>query len=88
VLVSSDAQLFSGTTQTISVSGTTASRTVRILPTAEDHPLTFPLTAVNGTCRVDLAISPTRIPAKYPRLHSKDTRALGLHFTPFTYSPT
>ena len=88
VLVSSDTQLFSGTTQKISVSGTTPSRTVRILPAAEDHPLTFPLTAVNRTCRVDLAISPTRIPARYPRLHSKDTRSLGLHFTPFSYTPT
>jgi hypothetical protein len=85
VKVSSDANLFKGTVSTIAVSGTTASHTLRITPTTVDRPITLKLAPQNGVCRVDLAITPTRQPSRYE--HNSDTRRLGLHFTPFTYTP-
>jgi Glycosyl transferases group 1/Dolichyl-phosphate-mannose-protein mannosyltransferase len=85
--VSSDANLFAGTTSTIVVTGTTASQTYRITPQTVDRPITLHLDAHAGICRVDFAISPTRVPARIPRMHSTDPRPLGLHFTPFLYTP-
>jgi hypothetical protein len=88
VRVSSDSQLFRDTTQTLTVVGTTAARTLRLPPTTEGRRVALPLTAAHGACRVDFSISPTRVPARYPRLHSSDTRPLGLHFEiPFRYTP-
>ena len=86
VKVSSDAQLFRGAPQTLTIAGTTPARTLRIAPTTEDRPLVLPLTPSDGICRVDFTVSPTRVPAHYPRLRSSDPRALGLHFTRFVYS--
>ncbi|MFL5912553.1 MAG: glycosyltransferase [Gaiellaceae bacterium] len=87
VKVSSDANLFAGATSTIVVTGTTASQTFRISPQTVDEPITLHLNPQAGVCRVDFAISPTRVPARIPRMHSTDTRRLGLHFAPFVYTP-
>ncbi len=86
VKVSSDANLFAGTTSTIVVKGSTASQTFHISPQTVDKPITLQLNPQAGICRVDFAISPTRIPARVPRMHSTDPRSLGLHFTPFVYT--
>jgi uncharacterized protein (DUF697 family) len=86
VKVSSDANLFKGTVSTIAISGTTTARTLTISPTTVDRPITLRLTPANGVCRVDFAVSPTRAPVKYEH-GATDTRRLGLHFTPFTYTP-
>jgi glycosyltransferase involved in cell wall biosynthesis len=86
VKVSSDANLFKGTTSTIAISGSTAARTLTIAPTTVDRLITLRLTPANGVCRVDLAVAPTRVPARYlPGNH--DTRPLGLHFARFVYTP-
>jgi hypothetical protein len=84
--VSSDAQLFKGTSQTLSITGTTSARTLRIAPTTVDRQVTVRLTPQSGVCRVDFAISPTRVPARYEH-GSKDVRHLGLHFAPLVFSP-
>jgi len=84
--VSSDVQLFRGTKQTLTVSGTTPAQTLRLTPSVHDRRVVMPLTPVAGVCRVNFTITPTRIPARYPRLHSSDPRALGLHFT-IRYAP-
>jgi len=84
--VSSDAQLFKGASQTLAISGTTRSRTLPIEPTTVDRQVTIRLTPKAGVCRVDFAVSPTRVPARYEH-GSKDVRHLGLHFAPLVYSP-
>jgi glycosyltransferase involved in cell wall biosynthesis len=86
VKVSSDAKLFAGATSTVAIGGTTGARTLRILPTTVDRLITLKLVPVNGACRVDFAIAPTRVPAQVVP-GSTDTRRLGLHFTPFVYRP-
>jgi hypothetical protein len=86
VKVSSDTQLFAGTTSTVAITGTTTSRTLSIVPTTVDHLITLKLIPANGVCRVDFAISPTRVPAKVETKNT-DTRHLGLHFAPFKYTP-
>ncbi len=86
VKVSSDAQLFRGTTSTIAISGTTTSRTLSISPSTVDRLITLKLIPADGACRVDFAISPTRVPAKV-ETGNTDTRHLGLHFTPPVYTP-
>ena len=86
VKVSSDDQLFHGVTQALTIGGTTEAQTLRVTPTTQDRPLVLPLKPDHGICRVDFTISPTRVPAHYPRLRSDDTRVLGLHFTPFVYT--
>ena len=86
VKVSSDAKLFAGTTSTVAISGTTTSRILTVSPTTVDRPITLKLTPSNGVCRVDFAISPTRVPAKVEAGNS-DTRRLGLHFTQPVYTP-
>ena len=87
VIVSSDALLFRGTTQTLAIGGTTPARTLHLQPTTSHRQLTLPLTPRNGVCRVTFAISPTRRPVDYARMHSTDTRVLGLHFNTLHYSP-
>lgn len=86
VKVSSDANLFKSTTSTIAISGTTTARTIPIAPTTVDRLITIALVPQNGVCRVDFAISPARVPARYlPGNH--DTRSLGLHFASVVYTP-
>jgi hypothetical protein len=86
VKVSSDAQLFKGTVSTVTISGTTAAHTLSIPPSTVDRPITLKLVPQNGACRVDFAITPTRVPSKVePGNH--DTRHLGLHFTQPVYRP-
>jgi hypothetical protein len=85
VKVSSDQRLFPQA-QTLTASGTTPGSTLTIAPGTTDRSLSLPLTPVNGVCRVDFAVSPTAIPAQVEQ-GSHDTRRLGLHFTPFTYTP-
>ncbi len=86
VKVSSDAQLFKGTVSTVTISGTTAAHTLSIPPSTVDRPITLKLVPQNGACRVDFAITPTRVPSKVePGNH--DTRHLGLHFTQPMYRP-
>ena len=85
-VVSSDALLFRGTTQTLTIGGMTPARTLRLAPTTSHRQLTLPLTPRNGVCRVTFAISPTRRPVDYPRMHRTDTRVLGLHFNTLHYS--
>jgi hypothetical protein len=86
-VVSSDALLFSGTTQTLTVGGTTPAQTLRLPPTTSQRQLTLPLTPREGVCRVTFAISPTRRPVDFRRMHSTDTRSLGLHFNALHYTP-
>ncbi len=86
VKVSSDANLFAGKTSTLSISGTTASHTLPIAPTTVDRPITLKLVPQSGLCRVDFAITPTLVPAHVLK-GNHDTRRLGLHFTPFVYTP-
>jgi glycosyltransferase involved in cell wall biosynthesis len=86
-VVSSDALLFRGTTQTLTIGGTTRARTLRLPPTTSHRQLTMPLTPRNGICQVTFAISPTRRPVDFARMHSTDTRLLGLHFNTLHYSP-
>jgi hypothetical protein len=85
VKVSSDDQLFVKPS-TVAISGTTAPHTLSIAPTTVDRSITLKLIPANGVCRVDFAISPTRQPARYEH-GATDTRYLGLHFAPFTYTP-
>jgi hypothetical protein len=85
VKVSSDANLFKGTTSTIAISGTTTAHTLAIPPTTVDRLITLRLAPQDGVCRVDFAITPTRQPSRYE--HNTDTRHLGLHFTRFVYTP-
>ncbi len=84
-IVSSDALLFRGTTQTLTIGGTTPAQTLHLPPTTSHRQLTLPLTPRNGVCRVTFAISPTRRPIDVAREHSTDTRALGLHFNALYY---
>jgi glycosyltransferase involved in cell wall biosynthesis len=84
--VSSDVQLFRGTKQTLTIGGTTPAQTLRLAPAVQDRRIVMPLAPAEGVCRVNFTITPTRVPAHYPRLHSTDTRALGLHFT-IRYAP-
>ena len=86
VKVSSDAQLFKNTVSTVTISGTTAAHTLTIPPSTVDRPITLKLVPQNGACRVDFAITPTRVPAKV-EAGNHDTRHLGLHFTPPVYRP-
>jgi glycosyltransferase involved in cell wall biosynthesis len=86
VMLSSDAKLFAGETSTVSITGTTTPSTLSIPSTTVDRPVTLALTPANGVCRVDFAVSPTRVPAKVESGNT-DTRRLGLHFTPFVYTP-
>jgi glycosyltransferase involved in cell wall biosynthesis len=86
VKVSSDAKLFAGQPSTVAIAGATAARTLVVPPTTVDRLITLRLTPANGICRVDFTISPTRIPAKVEPGNT-DTRRLGLHFTPFQYTP-
>lgn len=86
VKVSSDAKLFAGTTSTIAIGGTTTARTLTIAPTTVDRLITLKLVPQSGVCRVDFAITPTRVPSKVIA-GSTDTRHLGLHFTRFVYRP-
>jgi hypothetical protein len=87
VLIRSDTELFKGVAyQTLAVTGTTPAKTLRFPPSA--HPsLHLPLVPVDGVCRVELAVSPVRRPADYPRLKNADPRLLGLHFDSIRYVP-
>jgi hypothetical protein len=53
----------------------------------QSRTLVIPLTPRAGRCAVDLRIAPSRVPAKYPRLHLSDTRLLGVHASRFAYTP-
>jgi glycosyltransferase involved in cell wall biosynthesis/4-amino-4-deoxy-L-arabinose transferase-like glycosyltransferase len=85
VKVSSDQKLFPKA-QTLAIRGTTTARTLSIAPGTTDRLVTLALAPVNGVCRVDFAISPTAVPAQVEPGNT-DTRRLGLHFTPFRYTP-
>jgi len=87
VVVSSDSTLFAGTTQTLSIHGTTAPETLRLSPVTSQRRITLPLTPHAGICRVSFTISPTRRPIDVPAEHSNDPRRLGLHFNSVSYLP-
>jgi hypothetical protein len=87
VEVSSDAQLFRGTTQRLAITGTTPVQTPVLAPTTSHRVFRLPLVGNGGVCRVDFAISPVRRPADYPRLKNPDPRLLGLHFDSIRYIP-
>jgi len=82
----SDPGLFKGIVQHVVVSGTTPTRTIVLHPN-DQRIVLAPLQPDQGTCTVDLRISPARIPAIVPQLHSRDTRLLGAHVDYFTYVP-
>ncbi|HVM56554.1 MAG TPA: glycosyltransferase family 4 protein [Gaiellaceae bacterium] len=86
VVVSSDNQLFRDTPQTVTVSGTTPARTIRLSPSTDHRALSFPLTPQHGNCHVAFSISPARRPAQYVK-GSTDERLLGLHFDSIGYAP-
>jgi glycosyltransferase involved in cell wall biosynthesis len=81
VRVSSDTNLFKGTTQTLAIGGTARARTLRLVPATSHRLVRIPLTPRGGVCRVVFDISPTRSPG------GSDTRQLGLHFEiPLSYT--
>ena len=84
VTVSSDPNLFAGTVQTLSVSGTTPAETFTIPRTTDHRLLRFPLHPQGGVCRVAFGITPTRVPARSGG-NPADTRRLGLHFDRVRY---
>ena len=86
VLVSSDAQLFRGTTQTLTIGGSTPAQTLHLTPKTSQRQIVLPLTPQNGTCLVTFAISPTRRPVDVPAMHDSDPRRLGLHFNAIHYT--
>jgi hypothetical protein len=73
-----DTTLFEGVTQTLAITGTTTAKTLR-LSGNQQPTLRLPLTQVQGVCRVDFRISPTRSPG------ASDPRQLGLHFDVLRY---
>jgi len=84
--VYTDPALFHDVVQRIAITGTTTARTFTLRPT-QTRLLVIPLTPRNGHCTVDLRVTPSRVPAKYPRLHLHDTRLLGVHASRFAYTP-
>jgi hypothetical protein len=87
VEVSSDTTLFHDVVQTLSISGTTKPRTLRIPPNTDHRLVKVPLVPQRGLCRVVFKISPTRVPANFPELQRNDQRRLGLHFDSRRYTP-
>ena len=91
VEVSSDAQLFRGTTQRLVIGGTTPAQTLSLAPTTSHRVLRLPLSPQSGECRVDFAVSPARRPVDYPQNYpgqrNSDPRLLGLHFDTIRYVP-
>jgi hypothetical protein len=83
----SDAGLFKAIVQHVAVSGTTRAQTFAVQPGDEPRVHTLDLQPRNGHCTVRLRISPARVPADYPQLHSQDNRLLGLRIDYFTYRP-
>jgi hypothetical protein len=83
--VHSDAGLFKGIVQHMAVSGTTPAQTFVVHPGDEPRVHTLELQPRNGHCTVHFRISPARVPADYPQLHSQDNRLLGLRIDYFTY---
>jgi glycosyltransferase involved in cell wall biosynthesis/4-amino-4-deoxy-L-arabinose transferase-like glycosyltransferase len=84
VQVSSDSDLFRGTSQRLEISGTTPAQSHSLLPT-NTYSFRLPLSPEHGVCRVDFSISPVRSPSAYPRLKNADPRLLGLHFDRLKY---
>jgi hypothetical protein len=87
VLVLTDARLFHGAQQHVVVGGTTAPQDVLVPMDGSPRTIVAPLTPMNGTCVVTLKVTPARVPARYPSLHSSDTRLLGVHAADFDYRP-
>jgi hypothetical protein len=87
--LSSDTQLFKGTTQRAEITGTAVSQAITFPAGISRRHVRLPLTPRGGECRVDLAISPVRRPVDYPRLEpgNSDPRLLGLHFDSIRYVP-
>ena len=75
--VQSDGKLFRRT-QVVSAKGGKTS----VLPGGRAE-LTVPLRVENGVCSTTFEISPAAVPAS--RVHSSDTRVLGVHFVRFVY---
>ncbi len=67
--------------QRVAIGGTTPARTVRLTQGGVDKTVEIPVTATGGTCRVDFAITPSRVPG-----HG-DPRLLGTHFDSFSFRP-
>ena len=85
--VHTDQILFANVTQHIAVTGTTPKPFTVTLPSTASKTIRVPLAPVNGVCRVQLAITPTRRPADYPALNNPDPRDLGVLATGFQYQP-
>jgi len=83
--VRSDPGLYKGTVQEVAISGTTPAQTVVVNPKHAPRVLTLPLTPRQGRCFVDLKITPSRIPANFPQLHTEDNRLLGVRIDYLTY---
>jgi hypothetical protein len=78
--LSSDVHLFAGVTQRIAISGTTPARVVS-LPSTAKRTVVLTLTPRDGTCVVQLAVSPSRVPGP------SDPRRLGVHVDAFELVP-
>jgi hypothetical protein len=85
--VHTDQILFANVTQRIAVTGTTPKPFTVVLPSTASKTISVPLKPVNGVCRVQLAITPTRRPSDYPALNNPDPRDLGVLATGFQYEP-
>ena len=85
--VRSDAGLFKGTVQRVTIGGSTPAHTIVVHPNDPPHVLTLPLRPSGKRCTVDLTITPARIPANFPQLHIQDNRVLGVRVDYFTYLP-
>ena len=78
--------LFSGVTQHIRITGTTAPAEVD-LPAGARKTIVVPLRPAGGVCHVHLDISPARRPSDYPALNNSDPRLLGVLVAAFQYGP-
>lgn len=85
VYLRSDPSLFADAqTVTATVEGEVAAR-VTFDPSAEAV-LAVPLTPREGSCVVELSVSPTGVPAELTLGANPDTRVLGVHFDRFDYT--
>jgi len=81
VLLQSDPSLFD-TPQVVTAEG----RSVSVPPTGT-RLLRAPLRPRGGVCTVRFEVARTLVPARVTKGYNPDTRALGVHFTRFTYTP-
>ncbi|HZR96883.1 MAG TPA: glycosyltransferase family 4 protein [Gaiellaceae bacterium] len=84
----SDAGLYAGVTQRVTVTGMGTARRVVTLAPGASRTVSVPLRPAGGACTIRLSVTPTRRPTDVPALHSSDRRRLGVIVDSFDYSTT